>query len=57
MAWDIDAVKKHLELNKHKNNQVLGFAPLVVTKFGLTPTENPQGLFIDDLDEGMEGIN
>jgi len=54
LAWDIEAVKKHLELNKHKNTQVFGFAPLVVAKFGLTPT--PQELFVHGLDEGIEGI-
>ena len=47
----IEAVKKHLELNKHKNTQVFGFAPLVVAKFGLTPT--PQELFVHGLDDGI----
>ena len=54
VAWDIEAVRKHLELNKHKNTQVFGFAPLVVAKFGLTPT--PKELFVHGLDEGIEGI-
>ena len=52
LAWDIEAVKTHLELNKHKNTQVFGFAPLVVAKFGLTPT--PQDLFVHCLDDGVE---
>ena len=49
----MEAVKTHLELNGLKNTRVLGFAPLVVTKFGLTPSETHQGLFVDDLDEGI----
>ena len=52
VVWDIEAVRKHLELKKHKNTQVFGFAPLVVTKFGLTPT--PQDMFVHCLDEGIE---
>ncbi len=50
VAWNTEAVKTHLELNGFKNTQVLGFAPVVVAKFGLTPTEIPQGLFVDELD-------
>ena len=53
VSWNIEAVKKHLELSGFKNTLVLGFAPLVVAKFGLTPTAVPQGLFVDELDEGI----
>ena len=52
VAWDIEAVKKHLELNKYKNTQVFGFAPLVIEKFGLTPA--PKELFVHCLDEGID---
>ncbi len=42
-----------MELSGFKNTQLVGFAPLVVAKFGLTPTEVPQELFVDELDEGI----
>ena len=51
VSWNIEAVKTHLELNDSKNPMVTGFAPLVVAKFGLTPTELPQGLYTAWLDE------
>jgi hypothetical protein len=34
VAWNMEAVKTHLELNGLKNTRVLGVAPLVVAKFG-----------------------
>ena len=53
VRWNIEVVKKHLDLSGFKNTRVIGFHPLVVTKFGLTPTELEQGLFADELDEGI----
>jgi hypothetical protein len=53
VRWNIEVVRKHLDLSGFKNTQVSGFAPLVVTKFGVTPTEIPQGLFAEELDEGI----
>ena len=53
VRWNIEVVKKHLDLSGFKNTRVIGFHPLVVTKFGLTPTELTQGLFADELDEGI----
>jgi hypothetical protein len=50
LLWSTEAVKTHLDLNKFKNKRVSGFAPAVVTKFGLTPEAVPQGLFCEDLD-------
>ena len=53
VRWNIEVVKKHLDLSGFKNTRVIGFHPLVVAKFGLTPTELTQGLFADELDEGI----
>ena len=53
LAWKLEDVKTHLELNQHKNTRVLGFAPWVVTKFGLTPTPHPEEMVTDILDEGI----
>jgi hypothetical protein len=38
--WNINLVKQHLALNKHKNKNCLGFSPAVVEKFGLPVVEN-----------------
>ena len=51
-VWD-GAVKTHLDLNKHKNTKVQGFAPWVVEKFGLVPDLTPKGTHAQDLDEGI----
>ena len=53
VSWNIEAVKTHLELNGLKNTQVLGFAPLVVAKFGFSPAPLQQGLLCEQLDEGI----
>jgi hypothetical protein len=53
VRWNIEVVKKHLELSDFKNPMVSGFAPLVVAKFGLTPSELPKGLYTYELDEGI----
>ena len=53
VRWNIEVVKKHLELSDFKNPMVSGFAPLVVAKFGLTPSELPKGLYTFELDEGI----
>ncbi len=53
MNWNTEDVKTHLALNKFKNTRVLGFHPLVVSKFGLIPNEVPQGTHTADLDEDI----
>ena len=53
LRWNIEEIKRHLDLNKLKNKRVLGFHPVVVAKFGLVPEEIPQGKYAADLDEGI----
>ncbi len=53
VRWNIEVVKKHLDLSDFKNLMLTGFAPLEVAKFGLTPTHLPQELFTAFLDEGI----
>ena len=51
-AWDLETIKKHIDLNSSKNPRVLGFAPEVVAKFGLTPNPIPRDLDLG-LDDGL----
>ena len=50
LSWNMDAFKKHLDLNSLKNSKRTGYHQTVYKTFGFEATPIPQGLFTDLLD-------
>ena len=50
LSWNMDALKKHLDLNSLKNSKRTGHHQTVYTKFGFEPVAIPQGGFSEMLD-------
>ena len=50
LNWNMDALKKHIDLNSLKSSKRTGYHQTVYKTFGFEATPIPQGLFTDLLE-------